>query len=518
MHLRTVDIAPCPALAPLLIALSLFLLPATALSQTVPATSPGSAPPTVTAPPSPGPDEIATLKEDAARKDAKIAKLEAKSEALEKKLGELSAKVEGNEAAEFDQELSTESGTYSSAEKALDVYGFFNVDLFAFDTSDVKASDGLLVNHPSFMVDRINLYFLGRLSDTLSALLEFRFSFLPNGYETSIAEPVFLGTQYGRVDTTVVDPLTSYSYQYGSVAIERAHLTWMPYEFFGVMAGRYITPYGLWNVDHGSPVVLPLNGPNFLSQNPIPSAQTGLQFLGRVIPLPHFYIDYAITVSNGRGPVQAVYDVDNNKALGARLKFAYDSREINCALGGYLYWGDSTDISKTIKFKLSTDEKGVANYTYWFDVDETERFNELTGSLDLSVEYLGFILKSEYFRGQVRYDARPTFRFPVLNLEDPLGGLQPDYNRWAIYGLLGYKIPIQTTATEMSLTPFVMIEYDVFSDVFDNYAPLGLRGGLNFKPSPYVTVKVEFDRMTFPTSELIRGVLWHYAAQLAVSF
>jgi hypothetical protein len=41
---------------------------------------------------------------------------------------------------------------------------------------------------------------------------------------------------------------------------------------------------------------------------------------------------------------------------------------------------------------------------------------------------------------------------------------------------------------------------------------------LNFKPTPYVTLKAEINRLSFPKAQLAKGEIWLYAAQVAVSF
>jgi hypothetical protein len=63
-----------------------------------------------------------------------------------------------------------------------------------------------------------------------------------------------------------------------------------------------------------------------------------------------------------------------------------------------------------------------------------------------------------------------------------------------------------------------MAEYYVFDDTFDDYTTLAIRGGLNFKPSPFVTLKLEVERVSFPESKTNTGAMWLYAAQVAVSF
>jgi hypothetical protein len=456
-------------------------------------------------------DEIARLKADAAQKEAEIAQLKKDDEEIKERVEELSKEIETSQGEEDDL---SELESSPAIEHSLEIYGFFDVEFYYLDSHDVKGADGILPNKLTFMVNRLNLYFLARMTETLSALAEIRFTFLPNGYESSYAEPTYLGTEYERTDTTVSDPFNSEESQLGGIVIERVHLTWMPFEFLGVVAGRYLTPFGIWNVDHGSPVVVPINSPFFMVRQVVPLAQTGLEVLGRIIPRPRFYIDYAITLSNGRGPTQTFYDLDNNKALGGRLKLSYEGTNTKVAIGGYIFWGQTTDVKKTLRY----DAENIDDFTIWIDVEDTEKYTETVGTADFYLETFNVILQSEFMTGQVRYDVRPVFSFPVINVADPRGGLQPDYNKWGIYGFLGYRILFSAKGTDMSLTPFAMTEYYVFSDVFDDYTALTIRGGLNFKPSAFITLKLEVERSTFPQSKTNTGALWLYASQVAVSF
>jgi hypothetical protein len=447
----------------------------------------------------------------ATSKDEEIARLKENDARMQQKLDELSAKLDEVTAA---QDEALMNAAAPETENQLDIYGFFDVELFYLDTSDVESVDGLMVNDLSFMVNKLNLYFLAHMTETLSALAELRFTFLPNGYETSYAEPTFLGTSYQRTDTTVRDPFNQEEFQLGGVMIERAQFTWMPFEFLGVTAGRYLTPFGIWNVDHGSPVVTPINTPYFMSRQVLPLAQTGVQLQGRFIPRAKTYIDYAITLSNGRGPTQAFYDLDNNKALGGRLRLSYEGNDVKWALGGYLYWGDTTDVTKTIRYDVESE----SDYESYIQITDTEKYTEIVGTLDLSLDIYGVLFQSEFVRGQVKYDVRPVFMYPVIGVPDPFGGMQPDYNKWGTYGFLGYRIPLSVNQDDMSLTPFAMAEYYVFDDTFDDYTILSIRGGLNFKPSPFVTLKLEVNRVSFPLSKTNTGAMWLYAVQAAISF
>src|SRR5690606_11496706 len=109
----------------------------------------------------------------------------------------------------------------------------------------------------------------------------------------------------------------------GGIAIERAWIEWSPHQLFSVKAGQWLTPYGLWNVDHGSPTIIPAARPFMIDESLVPEAQSGLLAEGRVDVTDALAIEYAAGVSNGRGPIDMYFEYDANRALTGRLKLLY---------------------------------------------------------------------------------------------------------------------------------------------------------------------------------------------------
>ncbi len=394
-------------------------------------------------------------------------------------------------------------------EPSFKVYGFFDLNLYYYDIDERDTGHGVFPDHLSFVVNRLNLYFSSQMSETLAALAEIRFTALPLGYEESFQEDLFFNTPYERVDTRVIDPFTSEGVRLGSIAVERVHLTWKPIDAFGVTAGRFLTPYGIWNVDHGSPVRLPIVPPYFMVREFIPSAQTGVQLFGRVFPFTSAYLDYAVTLSNNRGSTDSVYDMENNKAAGLHLRGTYEGRDFTAALGGYLYYGTVRDVVKRISSYIPV---------FRIQIEETEKYTELVGSLDLLLKLYGARLQVEYIRGAIEYSKRPLRVLPVLDVVTPLQEWQPDYQEWSLYALLGYDIFFAPGTTEMVLTPYGGAEYVVTDDTFADTDSWMARGGLAFRPSPYAVLKLEIYQTVFPRSEMMKHSIWNYTSQLAVSF
>ncbi len=438
-------------------------------------------------------DEIAELKE-------KYSQVQEENSQFKKQLEQLTGRLDDIESEEFEEQQFEGDPEF---EPSFNIYGYFDMNMFFLDFNEGDPAETVSHSGLSFYVGNINLYFASQMTETLSALVEFRFTFLPDGQETSYESPS-LGLEYERTNTAVRDIVTSESYSLGGVAIERVHVTWKPYEFFGVLAGRFLTPFGIWNVDHGAPIIIPVRPPPLLLHQSIPTSQTGVQIFGRFFPFRKTYLEYAITCSNGRGPTERIYDLDNNKALGFRLRGSYEGRDFYIALGSYLYWGDMTDIKKII------DENGM-------NVETTQKFNELSVSADLLIKIFNFKLQSEFMRGITRYSIRPIKQFAIINIDRFSGIRQADLIRWNVYGLLAYEIPFNTAVGLMMLTPFIMFEYDNFDDTDPINLSYSSRAGLNFKPTHYVTLKYEANYVRFPEHP-DQGDIWIHVLQAAVSF
>ncbi len=435
-----------------------------------------------------------------------------KIEALEKKLDEQQKSFDERlSAVEEIQEDQLLGELPTGFEPSFDVYGFFDMSFNKFVTEEGSFFRGVLHEDSTFFVQNLNLYFKSEMTESLSAIAELGFTFAPTGQEKEIEMEGF--SDFEREDTEVVDLFSAGKERLGGVHIERVHLTWRPSDYFGVIAGRFLTPYGIWNIEHGSPVLIPIRPPFMLTSQFIPSAQTGFVVLGDFHPKPGHKIHYAITLSNGRGPMDEVYDLDSNTAAGLRLRYTFDNPNARFSLGGYGYTGEYTDKYHRI---VSVAPIGMDYYV-------NEQYREWIGSLDVLFESHGFRAQVEYVRRLVTYNERP-----LREMKDG-GGYPPDYVGQGAFGLLAYTLPIADHLGGVAVTPYVSGEYTEANDTKDQWAVI-LAGGLNVRPSPHVALKVEYYRSTFPEwhkDEVEEGTMakedegesfWGIAAQIAVSF
>lgn len=104
----------------------------------------------------------------------------------------------------------------------------------------------------------------------------------------------------------------------GKIFVEVFTLEYYLNQYLNFRLGRFLTPAGIWNVDHYPPFVLTQERPQHVRKI-FPQLNDGLQLLGSA-HMANVTTDYIFYVSNGQGNT-GHGDGNEDKALGARLKF-----------------------------------------------------------------------------------------------------------------------------------------------------------------------------------------------------
>src|SRR5262245_7570850 len=122
---------------------------------------------------------------------------------------------------------------------------------------------------------------------------------------------------------------------WGGVNIERAWVEFKPYALLAIRAGSWLTPYGFYNDDHGTPTILSLHRPFIIGDQPFPARQAGLHVYGRVA-IGWVDLGYDLTLSNGRGSLDQFRDGDSNKATGGRISLdAHGFGDLHLGIAAY---------------------------------------------------------------------------------------------------------------------------------------------------------------------------------------
>lgn len=161
-------------------------------------------------------------------------------------------------------------------------------------------------------------------------------------------------------------------------------------------AGRYLTPAGLWNVDHYPPFVTTQERPKHIRKI-FPQIMDGLQAFGSR-DIGNTLVDYALYVGNGTDE-PGKNDTNENKAVGARVKFKFHS--------------------------LAGVELGLSGFTGKDKQTSTQKYDRESFGADLK-----FRIKKLKFQGE----------YAKAAIDDQISPTATDFDREGYYGQAIYDI------------------------------------------------------------------------------
>lgn len=377
------------------------------------------------------------VEELAARSAAQDALIAQQAQQLEAAKAELAAGRAAS-AADEDAELASllgdgDGGEVSGLEekKTLRFYGFMEAGLqkswgSLFDTG-VSQSDA-----SNFVLGNVNLYMDAEPVPEWRSLIEVRFTTLPHGAERF----TLANAETTRIDTEVQDSSDAtggfLSQRLSGIILERAQIEWRPSDYANLRVGYFLTPFGIYNVDHGTPARLMLRPPLFIAIGLFPERQTGVELFGRIHFTP-WELGYSLYVSNGR--TITATDLDEDKALGGRVTLATRG-DVGFQLGGSFFYGSTEDYEK---------ELGIRNGDLGLVRTETIAYDELALAGDVSLDIGSHRLRAEYV-------ARLTVYEPGKH-EPYVQGVYADSWNQGAYLLWAYELPW------WGLEPFLNFDY-----------------------------------------------------------
>jgi hypothetical protein len=316
----------------------------------------------------------------------------------------------------------------------------------------------------NFVLGNVNLYMDVTPAPAWRGLAEVRFTTFPNG-----AESLDPATGQTTLHNTNIYDYTAPSGGYlnvawGSLILERAHIDWMPLDAFNVRVGYFLTPYGIWNVDHGSPTRIMLLAPMASSYGFMPERQTGLDFFG-LFQVARLDLGYHVYVSNGRTPS---VDFTDDKAIGARV-YLQGRRPVAFQLGGSFYYGTGQEVAKSI---------GQTNGMLGIVRTTTVAYSEWVAGGDLSLDVGALRARMEGTVNQTIYEEgkRPPYG----------GALRANFTAVNVYGLLAYQLPW------LGMEPAMFAEWSHIPTPGVEDEWLGIGVGLNFYVTPNVVLRTQF--------------------------
>jgi opacity protein-like surface antigen len=283
--------------------------------------------------------------------------------------------------------------------------------------------------------------------------------------------------------------------QWGGIVIERAWLEYRLHQSLTIRAGHFLTPYGIWNVDHGSPTILDIAPPFVIGQELFPRSQVGVEAYGSVF-LGNARLGYHATISNGRiGHNPAYIDADAKYGFGGRV-FLESGFLGELKIGASAYGGKYTDVQDG----LALDPTTVTSPETFTLIHQTTRWSgkEFDLAADLRWDIGGLTLQGEYFEQRLSDEMRVVQQYAGATRLPPKVTLQDPYWRRGWYALAGYRLP-------GAVTPFVVYQYisdsradwehDSTQDAYE------WTGGVNWRVRPNVVLKASYSYAWWPRTQ-----------------
>jgi hypothetical protein len=303
-------------------------------------------------------------------------------------------------------------------------------------------------------------------------------------------------TQAGRVESF-----------HKTIELERAWFEYSHSDLINFRVGRFITPAGIWNVDHGSPIITTVAQPNQTSFFPIfPERQQGVMLNGTMFVGDHD-LAYSGYVSTGRfqdgvgDAIETRQDLELDQyAVGGNLKFRMDILDgVSFGASGMKGTVNKNEPKVSFRSMSAADAIAIASGTQDFDLSDAmttynaiTNLDELVGGVDMKLESDGFTFQGEY-----------NYRFVTNNRKTVFNGATVaspgDYTEYtAFYGLISYRIPLTPM---LAVTPYSLFEQIKWSNVENTNLTIGLfpmEGwntymlGLNWSLGSNFIIKTEF--------------------------
>jgi hypothetical protein len=329
--------------------------------------------------------------------------------------------------------------------------------------------------HRSLYIGNFNLYLAKNISETVRTMGEVRFLYLPNGARDQAS---------GALNSTAVADYGDFSrpLRWGGVEIERVYLEWDALSHLSLRAGQFLTPYGIWNVDHGSPTFIPVQRPFVVGSSWFPERQTGFEFFGKYDVGTQQTLGYHLTISNGQGLSSEYRDLDANKAVGGRAFWEYRGFG-QLRIGASGYYGTLTDALLVPGLK-------DGNVTYTERI-VTQRKN-LALAMDVLWNYKNLRMQAELLSHQAVYTDEG--RVQVASALTGRSNYPADQHSWGGYFLTGYRFDW------FGVMPYGVLQYinqvDPGTAVITRLVSFDV--GLNVRPIDAVVVKLSFTESHFP--------------------
>lgn len=347
----------------------------------------------------------------------------------------------------------------------------------------------------SFAVGNFNVYLSKNINEHFRTMGEVRFLYIPNGTQAPDT-----GQKFRYNGRTPDYNEFNRELSWGGIEIERIYLEWSIHQYLSLRIGQFLTPYGVWNVDHGSPTVIPIERPFVIGIEIFPERQTGFELFGRYELDSENTLGYHATLSNGDGPASEWLDPDKNKAIGGRV-FLENHSLGELRVGASAYYGTTTDaISYTV---FSPDQLS-------FNQQINSQFERVSLAADVQWRWEDWHVQAEFLHQQRKFTEAGRALLP--NNANGQPAYFQDFASFGGYLLVGYRLPW------LGIMPYAMFMGGTFNIAALKMSPLNGTFGLNIRPYDSVVVKLEYIHTHPLKNQYFKDELRRLGAQVAWAF
>jgi hypothetical protein len=371
------------------------------------------------------------------------------------------------------------------------LYGFSDMSITKYFPKDASFSRGIdrMDERTYFGLDHMNLYFNLQPNSRLRFLTELSFQDKPADYLNTAGSRIIIPPFYDSTWTVAKTAPKNktmkgiVNYEWGSFSVERAVFTVDLNQYFNLSFGKFITPAGIWNVDHGSPVIMTILQPTEYSHDEIyPKSQLGIMEDGKFF-IGDADLSYSIYLSSGRD--NQTLNQPQDVSVGGQFRLALPLLdELNFGISGYTGRVD-TKLRTQVTTMIFTDPTDFSKFTSTTDyIDNTTiLYREKVYGCDLRLRKWRTTIQAE------------------LNYQHLTDFLKND----ATSGTLGTYVIGSVDAFKsdnLKITPYAYYERVKYFDPIDNPNNNGMvtskgyhkfMGGLNIQAFSNYGIKLEYN-------------------------
>jgi hypothetical protein len=415
------------------------------------------------------------------------------------------------------------SSIFAQNEDKFQIYGFTDMTISKYIPKKNSMSYGIdkMDEKTNFSLDHFNLYTNFKPNKNVRFLAELSFQEKPvtnknvAGARYIIDAPVFM---YHSDSVWTVAQLEEKNktqrgitvFEWGSFSVERALMTLNLNRYFNISAGKFITPAGVWNVDHGSPVILTISQPTEYSYAEIyPKSQLGIMEDGKIF-IGDADLSYVVYLSSGRDN-QSLHKV-NDLSVGGQVRLNLPVLD-ECTFGISGYRG-----KVDLKLRTAVSVMNTADFVKW-DVKttytdyDTVNYSEKVYGIDMRLRKYNLTFQSEWNYQDIA--------------NNRTGGAKTGV--FATYYILSYDA---YKTDKLTMTPYGLFEYVKYYDEIKS--PLAnaynirtgyrkVMGGLNIRAYTNYGLKLEYNFTRLIMRDYNKDMLGDYdipgvGAQFYVAF